>query len=169
MEDRVEKGDFAFGLTDNDDGMAAVRESRGKKMMMVFPDEQGLGLLAPDAPVLIKNGPHSENGKKFIDFMLRPETEIELAKIPSQIPLRPDLPPSREYPYPPFEQLRGMRVDLQRTCGPARHARAGLPEGMGGSESKSMTNCMALEWPGRWRVGSMVACCWRCRCCPPSL
>ena len=88
VEDRVEKGDFAFGLTDNDDGMSAVRESRGKKMKMVFPDEKGLGLLAPDAPVLIKNSPHPENGKKFIDFMLRPETEVELAKIPSQVPLR---------------------------------------------------------------------------------
>jgi iron(III) transport system substrate-binding protein len=111
VQDRIEKGDFAFGLTDNDDGMVAVRESRGKKMAMVFPDEKGLGLLAPDAPVLIKSGPHPENGMKFIDFMLRPETEVELAKIPSQIPLRPDLQPSREYPYPPFEKLRGMNVD----------------------------------------------------------
>jgi iron(III) transport system substrate-binding protein len=109
VEDRVEKGDF--GLTDNDDGMAAVRESRGKKMLMVFPNEQGLGMLAPDAPVLIKNAPHAANAKKFIDYVLRPETEVELTKIPSQIPLRPDLPPSKEYPYPPFEQLRGMKVD----------------------------------------------------------
>jgi iron(III) transport system substrate-binding protein len=111
VQDRIEKGEFAFGLTDNDDGMAAVRESRGKKMKMVFPDAKGLGLLAPDAPVLIKDCRHPENGKKFIDFMLRPETEIELAKTPSQIPLRPDLPPSTEYPYPPFEQMRGMKVD----------------------------------------------------------
>ena len=112
VEDRIEKGDFAFGLTDNDDGMTAVRESRGKKMKMVFPDEKGLGLLAPDAPVLIKDCRHPENGKKFIDFILRPETEIELARVPSQIPLRPELQPSREYPYPPFEQLRGMKVDF---------------------------------------------------------
>jgi iron(III) transport system substrate-binding protein len=111
VQDRVEKGDFAFGLTDNDDGMAAVRESRGHKMTMLIPDAQGLGLLAPDAPVLIKNAPHTENGKKFIDFLLRPETEVELAKIPSQIPLRPDLRPSNEYPYPPFESLRGMKVN----------------------------------------------------------
>lgn len=111
VQDRVEKGDFAFGLTDNDDGMSAVRESRGKKMKMVFPDDKGLGMLAPDAPVLIKNCRHPENGKKFIDFILRPETEIELAKIPSQIPLRPDLMPSREYPYPPFNEMKGMKVD----------------------------------------------------------
>jgi iron(III) transport system substrate-binding protein len=111
VEDRIEKGEFAFGLTDNDDGMTAVRESRGKKMTMVFPDEKGLGMLAPDAPVLIKNCPHPDNGKKFIDFFLRPETEVELAKIPSQIPLRPDLQPSKEFSYPPFEKMRGMTVD----------------------------------------------------------
>jgi iron(III) transport system substrate-binding protein len=117
VQDRVEKGDFAFGLTDNDDGMAAVRESRGKKMEMVFPDEKGLGLLSPDAPVLIKGAPHAENGKRFIDFMLRPETEVELAKVPSQIPLRPNLQPSAEYPYPPFEKLRGMKVDYDELAG----------------------------------------------------
>lgn len=111
VEERVEKGDFAFGLTDNDDGMAAVRESRGKKMMMVFPDANGLGMLAPDAPVLIKNCRHPENAKKFIDFLLRPQTEVELAKIPSQIPLRPELQPSKEYPYPSFDKMRGMKVD----------------------------------------------------------
>jgi iron(III) transport system substrate-binding protein len=111
VEDRVENGDFAFGLTDNDDGMAAVRESRGKKMKMVILDEKGLGLLAPDAPVLIKNGPNAENGKKFIDFILRPETEVALSKSASQIPLRPDLSLPGDYPYPTREQMRGMKVD----------------------------------------------------------
>jgi iron(III) transport system substrate-binding protein len=112
VQDLVERGDFAFGLTDNDDGMAAVRESRGKKMTMVFPDAEGLGLLVPDAPILIKNAPHPENGKKFIDFLLRPATEIELAKTPSQIPLHRSLKPSEEYPYPSFEQMRGLQVNF---------------------------------------------------------
>ncbi len=43
--------------------------------------------------------------------MLRLKSEIELAKVPSQIPLRPDLPPSTEFPYPSFERMRGMKVD----------------------------------------------------------
>jgi iron(III) transport system substrate-binding protein len=111
VEDRIDNGDFAFGLTDNDDALSAVRASRGHKMTMVFPDEKGLGLLAPDAPVLIRNGPNPENGKKFIDFLLRPQTEVELGKLASQIPLRPDLKPPDQYPYPPLEQLRGMKVD----------------------------------------------------------
>jgi iron(III) transport system substrate-binding protein len=111
VADRVENGDFAFGLTDNDDGMSAVRESRGNKMKMVFLDEKGLGMLAPDAPVLIKNGPNPENGKKFIDFILRPETELALEKMASQIPLRADLKPPEDYPYPSLGQMQGMKVD----------------------------------------------------------
>jgi len=98
-------------LTDNDDAMAAIRESRGKKMTMVIPDEKGLGMLAPDAPVLIKNGPNPENGKKFIDFMLRPETEVKLSKLASQVSLRLDQKLPEGFPYPPLEQMRGMKVD----------------------------------------------------------
>ena len=113
VQDRVEKGDFAFGLTDNDDAMEAIRESRGKKMTMVIPDEDGLGMLAPDAPVLIKNGPNPENGKKFIDFMLRPESEIVLGKLASQIPLRLDLNPPEGFPYPSLDKMRGMKVDYR--------------------------------------------------------
>lgn len=114
VQDRVEKGDFAFGLTDNDDAMEAIRESRGKKMTMVIPDEKGLGMLAPDAPVLIKNGPNPEAGKKFIDFMVRPESEVTLGKLASQIPLRLDLKPPEGFPYPPLEKMRGMKVDYQK-------------------------------------------------------
>lgn len=113
VQERVEKGDFAFGLTDNDDAMAAIQESKGHKMTMVIPDEKGLGMLAPDAPVLIKNGPNPENGKKFIDFILRPESEIALSKSAFQIPLRPDLPLPAGFAYPPFEKLRGMKVDYR--------------------------------------------------------
>jgi iron(III) transport system substrate-binding protein len=113
VEDRVEKGDFAFGLTDNDDGMAAVRESKGKKMDMVIPTASGLGMLAPDAPVLIKNGPNPANAKKFIDFILRPETEAALARSASQIPLRLDLSLPGGFAYPPLEQMRGMPVNYE--------------------------------------------------------
>jgi iron(III) transport system substrate-binding protein len=109
----VVKGDFAFGLTDNDDGMAAIQEPKGAKITMVVPDEKGLGMLAPDAPVLIKNGPNPENGKKFIDFVLRPESEMFLSEKASQISLRPDLKLPDGFPYPPFEKLRGMKVDYR--------------------------------------------------------
>ena len=122
VQDRVEKGDFAFGLTDNDDAMSAIRESKGGlegKIKMMILDDKGLGLLVPDAPVLIKNGPNPENGKKFIDFILRPATELELGKLASQIPLREDLKPPRRLSLPAAGEDAGHEGGLQhssRTC-----------------------------------------------------
>ncbi len=111
VSERIDKGDFAFGLTDNDDAMEAIRTSHGKKMTMAIMDEKGLGMLAPDAPVLIKNCPHPKYARRFIDFILRPETEVALGKAASQIPLRKDLKAPEGFDYPPLEAMRGMPVD----------------------------------------------------------
>jgi iron(III) transport system substrate-binding protein len=91
---RVSNGEFAFGLTDTDDAAEAVRD--GKPVKAVFPhdkEEQGFGtLVVPNAVLLIAGGPNPDNGKRFMDYLLRPETEAELAKGgAAQIPLRPDV------------------------------------------------------------------------------
>src|SRR5262245_1366846 len=91
---RVSNGEFAFGLTDTDDAAEAIRD--GKPVKMVFPadeKEKAFGtLVIPNAVALIARGPNPENGKKFIDYLLRPETEAELARGgAAQIPLRPDV------------------------------------------------------------------------------
>jgi iron(III) transport system substrate-binding protein len=85
---RVAGGDCAVGITDSDDAHEAIRG--GKPVAMVYPDENGIGtLIVPNAAVLIANAPHLEDGKKFIDFLLRPETERALAEgDAAQIPLR---------------------------------------------------------------------------------
>jgi len=84
--------------------------------------------------VLIKNGPHSENGKKFIDFMLRPETEIELAKVPRKfLCVRTCRRPMNS---------RTLRSKKCAACGSTYNALAdlhdrlvqGLPQGLDGSE-----------------------------------
>ena len=71
---------------------------------IVYPDESGIGtLIIPNATVLIAHGPDLENGKKFIDFLLTPETERALAESDAaQIPLLPNVP------TPP--QLRALRT-----------------------------------------------------------
>lgn len=108
---RVASGEFAVGLTDTDDVNVAIQE--GKAVGFVYPDSGGLGtLLVPNAAVLIAGGPNGENGKKFIDFLLRPETEAALARSEAaQMPLRSDveLPPG--FPFKSVLQLRAMSVD----------------------------------------------------------
>jgi len=109
---RVAAGDFAFGLTDTDDASVAVKE--GKPVGMVYPDQDGMGtLLVPNAAVLIANGPHSDNGKKFIDYLLTAEVEKALAESEAaQMPLRPRVP------VPPgvkrVEDIKTMPVDYEK-------------------------------------------------------
>ena len=76
---RVAGGDCFVGLANSDDAHEAIRE--GKPVAAVYPDENGIGtLIVPNTAVLIANAPHLEDGKKFIDFLLRPETEKALAE-----------------------------------------------------------------------------------------
>jgi iron(III) transport system substrate-binding protein len=89
---RVAAGEFAVGITDTDDVNVARLE--GKPVGMVYPDANGMGtLIIPNCTVLIAGGPHADAGRRFIDYVLRPETEQALAASEAaQMPLRADVP-----------------------------------------------------------------------------
>ena len=90
----VSAGRFAFGWTDTDD--FNVARLQGAPVKRVFPDAapDGIGVMfIPNSVMLIKGGPNPEGGKKFIDWLLKPETEAMLAESDSaQIPVRPGVP-----------------------------------------------------------------------------
>ena len=88
---RVGEGDCAAGIADSDDANEVVKDK--KPVGIVYPDENGIGtLIVPNAIVLIAHAPNPENGKKFIDFLLTPETERALAESDAaQIPLLPNV------------------------------------------------------------------------------
>jgi len=111
---RVANGEFAFGLTDTDDVNVAIQE--GKPVGFVYPDADGMGtLVIPNAVVLIAGGPNSENGKKFIDYLLRAETEAALARSEAaQMPLRSDVELPDGFPFKSVAQLKAMPVDYGR-------------------------------------------------------
>jgi len=114
---RVANGEFAIGLTDTDDVNVAIQE--GKPVGFVFPDEEGMGtLVVPNAVVLIAGGPNGENGKKFIDYLLRPETEAALARSEAaQMPLRSDVPLPETFPFRPVTEIKAMAVDYSALAG----------------------------------------------------
>ena len=99
VRDRVASGEIRIGLTDTDDAHVALR--KGLPVGIVFPDQEapypGLGrplgtFLIPNTVARIRGGPHPEEGKRFLDFLLRPATEETLARGDSaQIPVRPGL------------------------------------------------------------------------------
>jgi iron(III) transport system substrate-binding protein len=89
VRDQVISGECWFGSTDTDDAYDAI--SAGKPVEMVFPDQQKnqIGTLVfPNSVMLIRNSPHSEQGKKLIDFLLSSKVEEELAESALQIPLK---------------------------------------------------------------------------------
>src|SRR5438477_5686590 len=115
--DFVATGQVDFSLVDSDD--AVNTKKQGKPVEIIYPDQDhnGLGvLILPNAVALIKGGPHAENGKRLIDYLLSKETERKLAFADcAQIPLHSgvEIPPE----IPRIEEIKPMRVsyaDLAR-------------------------------------------------------
>ncbi len=96
VRDRVASGELRVGLTDTDDAYVALE--KGLPVGIVFPDQEvgspGLDrplgtFVIPNTVALIAGGPHDEEGRRLIDFLLSRETEATLARAESaQIPLR---------------------------------------------------------------------------------
>ena len=106
----------AFDNTiDTDD--ANVARLEGKPVGMVYPDAEGMGtLIIPNCGMLIAGAPHTDAGRQFIDYLLRPETERLLAESEAaQMPLRPGIP------VPPgmvsMGQLKAMAVAYSMLAG----------------------------------------------------
>jgi iron(III) transport system substrate-binding protein len=112
---RVAAGEFAVGITDTDDVNVARLE--GKPVGMVYPDTDGMGtLIVPNCAVLIANGPNPDTGRRFIDYLLRPETEKALAESEAaQIPLRPGI--SVPDTVPSIERLKPMAINYMTLAG----------------------------------------------------
>ena len=115
--DLVAAGQVDFSLVDSDD--AVNTKKQGKPVEMIYPDQEpdGIGvLILPNAVALIKGGPHAENGKRLIDYLLSKDTEHKLAFADcAQIPLhsRVETPPEVRR----IEDIKTMRVgyaDLAR-------------------------------------------------------
>lgn len=87
----VRSGEAAFGWTDTDDFEVARRE--GYPVAAVYPDREKQGtLLIPNTVCMLKSAPHPKAAQRFIDWVLRPEVEAELAASRSaQIPVRAEV------------------------------------------------------------------------------
>jgi iron(III) transport system substrate-binding protein len=109
--DFVASGEFEFALVDSDDAVDRLRH--GKPLEIVYPD-QGEGeagvLILPNAVALIRGGPHTDNGKKLIEYLVSKETERKLAFADcAQIPLHPGVATPKE--IKPIEQIKTMKVN----------------------------------------------------------
>lgn len=109
---KVREGGLAFGWTDTDDFNVARLE--GRPVAAVYPDQDGIGtLLIPNTVAILEGAPHRANAERFVDWVLSPAIEAELASSrAAQIPVRADVP--RPEHVIGGEQLRFMEVDWVR-------------------------------------------------------
>ena len=99
----VKNGALAWAWTDTDD--FNVARLQGAPVRRVYPDQEpGPGvlmkdgeplgtLLIPNSVMILKDAPHPENARRFVDWVLTREIEARLAASRSaQIPVREDVP-----------------------------------------------------------------------------
>jgi iron(III) transport system substrate-binding protein len=108
--DLAARGEVKVAVTDLDD--AFVRIDDGKPLGIVYPDQNGTGiLLTPDTVALVKGGPHPDAGRRLVDYLLSRLVEVVLARSRSrQIPLRPGIPGPAG--VSPIGSLRVMALNL---------------------------------------------------------
>jgi iron(III) transport system substrate-binding protein len=114
VRDMIVSGEVKVGLTDTDDVNVAVQG--GAPIAMALPDKDGMGVpVMPNMVSLIASAPHAEAGKQFIDYLLSPEVEAQLAKSEAvQIPLRTSVeaPPN----LPRIDSFKPMTLDYGKAA-----------------------------------------------------
>src|SRR4030095_2270495 len=100
----------------------------------------GLGvLILPNAVALIKGGPHAENGKRLIDYLLSKSTERKLAFADcAQMPLHSgvDTPPDIRR----IEEIKTMRVQYVDLARKMEEIQPFLKEWAGQEEPKRLAS-----------------------------
>jgi iron(III) transport system substrate-binding protein len=114
VRDLVVRGEVKVGLTDTDDVNVAVED--GQPIAMVLPDKNGLGVpVMPNMVSLIANGPHPDEGRRLIDYLLSADVERQLAQSDAvQIPLHAGVPGPKNIPA--IETFQPMTLDYTQAA-----------------------------------------------------
>ena len=114
VRDLVARGEAKVGLTDTDDVNVAIED--GQPIAMVLPDAAGLGVpVMPNMVSLIAKGPHPEEGRRLIDYLLSADVERQLAQSEAvQIPLHAGVPGPKNIPA--IETFKPMTLDYTKAA-----------------------------------------------------
>ena len=114
VKKRVMNGKLAFGLTDTDDAFEAKKESDEVEYIFLDQREGGIGtLIMPNALSLIKCAPHTDNGKKLMDYLLSRRTESELAASAQMPRIEGTAVPDN---VPSLDKIKPMKIDYDETA-----------------------------------------------------
>lgn len=114
VRDLVARGEVKVGLTDTDDVNVAIED--GQPIAMVLPDGAGLGVpLMPNMVSLIANGPHPEEGRRLIDYLLSADVERQLAESEAvQIPVHAGVRGPKNIPA--IDTFKPMTLDYTKAA-----------------------------------------------------
>jgi iron(III) transport system substrate-binding protein len=114
VRDLVARGDVKVGLTDTDDVNVAIED--GQPIAMVLTDAAGLGVpVMPNMVSLIANAPHSDEGRRMIDYLLSADVEQQLAQSEAvQIPLHAGVRGPKNIPA--IETFKPMTLDYTKAA-----------------------------------------------------
>ena len=113
----LRRGEVKVGLTDTDDVNVAIED--GQPVAMVLPDKNGLGVpVMPNMVSLVANGPHPDEGRRLIDYLLSPDVERQLARSEAvQIPLHAGIEAPKNIPADRHLQTDDARLrDSRGSC-----------------------------------------------------
>jgi iron(III) transport system substrate-binding protein len=88
----VASGEVAFGLADTDDAAEALHD--GAPIEVVYPDQDGVGTLLMPTAVVPLAGPHPEEARRLVDYLLSAPAEQRLVDAAAHLPLRADVKPA---------------------------------------------------------------------------
>lgn len=109
----VVSGEIAFGLADTDDAHEATLEKA--PIDVIYPDQDDLGtLVIPTSVVLMKGGPHPEDGKRLVDHLISANVEKTMAESAAHMPLRGDV--TAPAGLRRISDLRAMQVDYAKVA-----------------------------------------------------
>jgi len=114
VRDLVVRGEVKVGLTDTDDVNVAIEDAQS--VAMVLPDADGMGVpVMPNMVSLIANGPHPDEARRVIDYLLSADVERMLAQSEAvQIPLHSGVPGPKN--IPPIDTFKPMTLDYTRVA-----------------------------------------------------
>jgi iron(III) transport system substrate-binding protein len=114
VRDLVARGEVKVGLTDTDDVNVAIED--GQPIAMVLPDAAGLGVpVMPNMVSLIANGPHPDEGRRLIDYLLSADVERQLAQSEAvQIPVHAGVAGPKNIPA--IDTFKPMTLDYTKAA-----------------------------------------------------
>ncbi|WP_242333043.1 extracellular solute-binding protein [Anaeromyxobacter sp. SG66] len=108
----VASGEVAFGLADTDDAAEALHD--GAPIEIVYPDQDGMGTLLMPTAVVSLAGPHAEEARRLVDYLLSAPAEQKLVDAAAHIPLRAGVDPAPGGKR--ASEIKTMQIDYSKVA-----------------------------------------------------